>query len=148
MPRRPPKPADPDSTLRPDATAAAQPAPARKGPPPASELRVAILRYLRRWPNATVELGPLAAELGVAPEEMQLAAERLNGRGLVITPFVMPEAAGAATLTEVGLRWLIEQEGGRPRDVPVAYQKASGPVRASDEAARLPRSQVYGPRRT
>ncbi|MDQ3880294.1 MAG: hypothetical protein M3295_04395, partial [Chloroflexota bacterium] len=100
------------------------------------------------WPNQTVELGPLAEELGISPDEMQLAARRLHARGMIVAPFVLPERAGAGTLTEVGLRWLLAREGGRPADVPVAYQRADRPIRAADEAARLPRAQVYGIGRT
>src|SRR5574338_115027 len=51
-----------------------------------------------------------------------------------------------ATLTEKGLRWLIAREGGKPVDVPVALRPAKERVRAEDEAARLPRAQVYGVR--
>ena len=43
--------------------------------------------------------------------------------------------------------WLIAYEGGKPKDVPVALQPAKSRVRAEDEAARLPRAQVYGPGR-
>ena len=146
-PLRPPKPADPDSTVRPDPAVAADIAGGAPGTLTLPDLYAAILRYLRRFPNETVELGPLAEQLGVAPDEMQLAAERLERRGFIVTPFILPERAGAGTLTEVGLRWLLEREGGRPADVPVAYQKADKPVRAADEAARLPRAQVYGIRR-
>ena len=141
------QPADPDSTIRPDPASAADSVDGASAASSPTDLHVAILRYLRRWPNQTVELGPLAEQLGVPPDEMQLAAERLAQRGFIVTPFVLPERAGAGTLTEVGLRWLLEQEGGKPSDVPVAYQKADQPVRGADEAARLPRAQVYGVRR-
>lgn len=142
--RRAPKPAHPESTIRPEASEAS--VVAVDAPPGLSRagLDAAILRYLRRWPNQTVELGPLAEELGIAPDEMQLAARRLHARGMIVAPFVLPERAGAGTLTQVGLRWLVAREGGRPEDVPVAYQKAGQHVRAADEAARLPRAQVYG----
>ena len=142
--RRPPKAAHPDSTITPDVSEARAVA---ADPPPGlsrAGLDSAILRYLRRWPNQTVELGPLAEELGIAPDEMQLAARRLHTRGMIVAPFVLPERAGAGTLTQVGLRWLIDREGGRPADIPVAYQKAGDHIRAADEAARLPRAQVYG----
>ena len=66
---------------------------------------------------------------------------------MVVAPFVEPGRAGGAELTAVGLRWLIAHEGGTPLDVPVAFQPAQGRVRAQDEAARLPRAQVYGTRR-
>ena len=99
---------------------------------------------MRAKPNEARDLGPLAAELGVDPIAMQLAVERLHARRMVVSPFVEPGRAGGAELTEVGLRWLIEREGGKPKDVPVAFKPAKGRVRAEDEAARLPRAQVYG----
>ena len=52
--------------------------------------------------------------------------------------------AGGATLTAVGLRWLIDREGGSPADKPAALTPATKHVRPQDEAARLPRSEVYG----
>ena len=91
-------------------------------------------------------LDALAAELGVEPRSLQLTVERLHRQRLLIAPFVEPGEAGGARLTEVGLRWLIAYEGGSPRDVPVAFQPAAGRVRTTDEAARLPRAQVYGVR--
>jgi hypothetical protein len=120
---------------------------AKAGPPRGEELDAAILRFLRAKPNQAVDLIPLAEELGVDPIAMQLAVERLHQRRMVVTPFIEPGRAGGAELTAVGLRWLIEREGGKPRDVPVAFQPAKGAVRAQDEAARLPRAQVYGVRR-
>lgn len=102
---------------------------------------------LRRAPNNTVDLAPLAEELGVDPKVVQLAVERLHQRRMVVAPFIEPGLAGGATLTQVGLQWLIEREGGKPADVPVLLQKAKQHVRAADEAARLPRAQVYGVRR-
>jgi hypothetical protein len=63
---------------------------------------------------------------------------------MVVVPFIEPGSAGGATLTEVGLRWLIEREGGSPADTPVALTPAGERVRAEDEAARLPRATVYG----
>jgi hypothetical protein len=107
-------------------------------------LTAAILRHLRRAPNQEVALDRLADELKIEPQALQLAVERLHRRRLLIAPFVEPGEAGGAILTEVGLAWLIAHEGGRPRDVPVALQPATAPVRAADEAARLPRAQVYG----
>lgn len=115
--------------------------------PTGEELDAAILRFLRATPNRALDLAPLAAELGVEPVVMQLAVERLHARRMVVAPFVEPGRAGGAELTQVGLRWLIAHEGGKPRDVPVAFQPAKGQVRAADEAARLPRAQVYGVRR-
>jgi hypothetical protein len=121
--------------------------PARRAAPIGAELDAAILRELRRFPNTYVELGPLAKKLGVEPSAMQLAVERLARRRMVVVPFVEPGTAGGAILAEGGLRWLIEREGGKPKDVPVAFQPAKDHFRAGDEAARLPRAQVYGVRR-
>jgi len=112
--------------------------------PHGDELTGAILRHLRRAPNQEMALDTLAAELGVEPQALQLAVERLHRRRLLIAPFVEPGQAGGAQLTQVGLVWLIAHEGGTPQDVPIAFQPASGRVRAEDEAARLPRAQVYG----
>ncbi len=111
--------------------------------PAGRDLDDAILRSLRRSPDRIVDLQPLAQELGIESFAMQLAVERLHRRRLLIAPFIEPGRAGGAQLTEVGLRWLIAREGGRPRDVPVALQPATDHVRARDEAARLPRAQVY-----
>jgi hypothetical protein len=61
-----------------------------------------------------------------------------------VVPFIEPGSAGGATLTQVGLRWLIDREGGTPADAPVALKLATERVRAEDEAARLPRAEVYG----
>lgn len=108
------------------------------------QLTAAILRFLRRYPNRTVDLGPLAGELAVEPVRMQLLVERLGRQGMVVVPFIEPGTAGGATLTEKGLRWLIAREGGKPADKPVAFKPAKDRVRAEDEAARLPRAQVYG----
>jgi hypothetical protein len=135
-PRRTPSKASP----RPGAAANA-------GPPSGEGLDAAILRFLRAKPNQALDLTPLAEELGVDPMAMQLAVERLHQRRMVVTPFIEPGRAGGAELTAVGLRWLIEREGGKPKDVPVAFKPAKGPVRPQDEAARLPRAQVYGVRR-
>jgi hypothetical protein len=110
------------------------------------QLTAAVLRFLRRYPNRTVELSPLAEELQVDPYRLQLLVERMGRRGLVVVPFIEPGSAGGATLTEKGLRWLIAKEGGKPADVPVAFQPARDRVRAADEAARLPRAEVYGVR--
>jgi hypothetical protein len=121
--------------------------PPKAGPPSGEDLDAAILRFLRATPNRAVDLTPLASELGVDPTAMQLAVERLHARRIVVAPFIEPGRAGGAELTAVGLRWLIAREGGKPKDVPVAFQPAKGRVRAEDEAARLPRAQVYGARR-
>lgn len=117
------------------------------GPPSGADLNAAILRYLRGTPNRALDLAPLATQLGVDPVAMQLAVERLHQRRMVVTPFIEPGRAGGAELTAVGLRWLIAREGGKPKDTPVAFKPAKGRVRAQDEAARLPRAQVYGVRR-
>jgi len=111
------------------------------------DLDAEILRFLRRLPNQAVDLDPLAKEIGVDPFTMQVAVERLHRRRLVVTPFIEPGAAGGAELTEKGLRWLIGYEGGKPKDRPVALKIAKHPVRAGDEAARLPRAKVYGIKR-
>jgi hypothetical protein len=118
-----------------------------KAPPTGDELHAAIVRELRRHPNDYVDLTPLAGELGVEPATMQLAVEHLARRRMVVVPFIEPGPAGGAILAEGGLRWLIEREGGKPKDKPVALQLAKDHVRAGDEAARLPRAQVYGVRR-
>ena len=122
-------------------------APRKAAPPSGEELDAAILRFLRATPNSALDLGPLAADLGVDPIAMQLAVERLHVRRMVVAPFIEPGRAGGAELTAVGLRWLIAREGGKPKDVPVAFQPAKGRVRAQDEAARLPRAEVYGLKR-
>ncbi len=109
-----------------------------------AQLDAAILRFLRRYPNETVDLAPLADELGLEPFRIQLAVESLARRQMVVAPFIEPGSAGGATLTQVGLRWLIGREGGSPSDKPTALKPASDRVRAEDEAARLPRAQVYG----
>ena len=119
----------------------------KAGPPSGDALDTAILRFLRATPNQAVDLAPLASGLGVDPVTMQLAVERLHARLMVVAPFIEPGRAGGAELTAVGLRWLITREGGKPKDVPVAFQPAKERVRAQDEAARLPRAQVYGVKR-
>jgi hypothetical protein len=119
----------------------------KAGPPSGDDLDAAILHFLRATPNQALDLAPLASDLGVEPVAMQLAVERLHQRRMVVAPFIEPGRAGGAELTAVGLRWLIAREGGKPKDVPVAFQPAKGRVRAEDEAARLPRAQVYRVRR-
>jgi hypothetical protein len=116
----------------------------RPKPPQGDALTAAILRHLRRFPNRELDLDAVAAELGTDPEALQVAVERLHWRRFLIAPFIEPGRAGGAKLTQVGLRWLIAYEGGKPRDKPVALKVATRPVRAADEAARLPRAQVYG----
>ncbi|MEX2136605.1 MAG: hypothetical protein WEB29_06565 [Chloroflexota bacterium] len=116
----------------------------KSGPPTGEDLDAAILRFLRATPNEAVDLTPLAQRLGADPVAMQLAVERLHARRMVVAPFIEPGRAGGAELTNVGLRWLIAREGGKPKDVPVAFNPAKARVRAQDEAARLPRAQVYG----
>jgi hypothetical protein len=141
---------DPDSTEAPSRRTlkrGSTVAPAPDAPISGDQLDAVILRTLRRLPNRTVDLTPLAEELAVEPADLQLALERLGRRRLVVLPFVEPSLAGGATLTEKGLRWLIEREGGKPADVPVAFKPARQRVRAADEAARLPRAEVYGLKR-
>lgn len=130
-----------------DAAATATVPAATESPVADDQLDAAILRLLRRHPNRTVDLSPLAEELKVDPIRVQLAVERLGKRRMVVVPFIEPGTAGGATLTAKGLRWLIDREGGKPADVPEAFKPASQRVRAGDEAARLPRAQVYGVRR-
>jgi len=114
---------------------------------PHDELYARVLRALRRAPNRVVELTSLAEELGMEPQALQVELERLGRRGFVVLPFIEPGVGGGAELAQKGLAWLIAYEGGRPKDVPVALQPARGRVRAEDEAARLPRAEVYGPGR-
>ena len=145
--RRPVEAADPEMTEAPSAKETKRSAtvpPATEAPIDNEQLDAAILRALRARPNRTVDLSTLAEELKVDPIRIQLAVERLGRRRMVVVPFIEPGAAGGATLTEVGLRWLLEREGGKPADLPVALKPAKQRVRAEDEAARLPRSQVYG----
>jgi hypothetical protein len=147
--RRPADQGDPSSTVTPrrrTAAASATVPAATEAPVSEDQLTAAVLRFLRRYPNRTVELSPLAEELAVDATRLQLLVERLGRRGLVVVPFIEPGTAGGATLTERGLRWLIAREGGKPADVPVAFKPARERVRAEDEAARLPRAQVYGTR--
>jgi hypothetical protein len=144
---KPAQPGDPASTVRPRRKAAAKSATvpsATEAPVDGVQLDAAILRFLRRYPNQTVDLTPLAAELQVDPYRVQLAVEDLGRRRMVVVPFIEPGTSGGATLTQVGLKWLLEREGGKPADKPAALVVAREHVRAGDEAARLPRSQVYG----
>ena len=144
--RRPAEPGDPGSTVHPEASEAAAPS-AAEAPIDGEQLDAAILRFLRQFPNQTVDLAPLASELGLDPYRLQLAVEALGRRGMVVVPFIEPGTAGGATLTNIGLQWLIDREGGTPADTPTALKLAKERVRAEDEAARLPRAQVYGVRR-
>lgn len=142
--------ADPDSTLEPSSEAASAAATGTSAAAVAidhDELAAAILRFLRRFPNQTVDLKPLADELGLDPFTVQLEVEHLARRRMVVAPFIEPGTANGATLTEVGLRWLLAREGGSPPETPVALQPARERVRSEDEAARLPRAQVYGVKR-
>ncbi len=145
--KKPAQVGDPGSTVKPSAEAASAVATvpsATDAPIDGAQLDAAILRFLRRFPNETVDLQPLAEELGVEPARIQLAVEALGRRRMVVVPFVEPGAAGGATLSQVGLRWLLEREGGTPADKPTALKPAKKHVRAGDEAARLPRAEVYG----
>lgn len=148
--RKPAEVADPSSTVAPQrrraAKAMATP-PATEAPLDGAQLDATILRFLRRYPNLTVDLAPLAAELGVDPYRVQLAVEDLGRRRMVVVPFIEPGTAGGATITQVGLRWLLDREGGKPADKPAALVPAKKHVRPEDEAARLPRAQVYGVKR-
>ena len=132
--KRPAQPGDPSSTVKPsaaDAAALATVPSATEAPIDGAQLDAAILRFLRRFPNETVDLTPLAEELGVDPYRVQLAVESLAQRRMVVVPFIEPGTAGGATLTAVGLRWLIEREGGMPSDIPdraAAGQEARPPV--------------------
>ena len=144
---KPSEAGDPGSTIKPktgDAAAVATVPSATDAPIDGDQLDAAILRLLRRYPNQTVDLMPLAEELAVDPYRIQLTVEALAQRRMVVAPFIEPGTAGGATLTAIGLRWLIEREGGKPADRPVALKPAKERVRAEDEAARLPRAQVYG----
>ena len=145
--RRRAEPGDPDRTITPKRSVAkgsvATPS-AADAPLDGAQLDAAILRFLRRYPNRSVDLGPLAEELAVDAERLQLAVEDLGRRRMVVVPFIEPGRAGGAELTAVGLRWLIEREGGSPADKPAALKPARKRVRPEDEAARLPRAQVYG----
>jgi len=146
-PRRPVEQANPDATVAPEAKVAAASVAtpkATEAPIDGEQLDAAILRFLRRYPNQTVDLAPLAAELATDPTRLQLAVEALHRRRMVVAPFIEPGTAGGATLTQVGLRWLIEREGGTPIDEPAALKLATERVRPQDEAARLPRAEVYG----
>jgi hypothetical protein len=144
--RKPATTGDPGSTVTPAATSTAVPA-ATEAPIDGAQLDAAILRFLRRFPNQTVDLSPLANELKMDPYRLQLAVEDLGRRRMVVVPFIEPGSAGGATLTAVGLRWLLAREGGTPADKPTALKPAEDRVRAEDEAARLPRAQVYGVQR-
>lgn len=136
------KRATPHRTPRkPAARKAARP---KAAPPTGEELDAAILRFLRATPNQALDLTPLAADLRVDPVAIQLAVERLHARRMVVAPFIEPGRAGGAELTNVGLSWLIAREGGKPKDRPVALKPAKTRVLPEEEAARLPRAQVYG----
>jgi hypothetical protein len=137
------KPAPKASTRRAPAARVAAPVDPNH-PLPHDELYARILRYLRRFPNRAVDLTPLAEELGMPAGALQVEVERLARRGFVTLPFIEPGPGGGAELAQRGLAWLIGHEGGKPKDVPVALQLAKGRVRAEDEAARLPRAEVYG----
>jgi hypothetical protein len=133
---------------RPAARVAARRKPADPAHPLAhDDLNARILRALRRSPNEVVELTPLADELGMRPQALQVELERLSQRAFVVLPFIEPGAGGGALLAQKGLVWLIAHEGGKPKDVPVALKPAAKHVRAQDEAGRLPRADVYGPGR-
>jgi hypothetical protein len=145
--RKPAAPADADRTVKPRKSAARKAATvpaATDAPIDGVQLDAAILRFLRRFPNRVVDLQPLADELKADPYRFQLAVEDLGRRRMVVVPFIEPGTAGGAELTQVGLLWLLEREGGKPADTPDALKLAKKRVRAEDEAARLPRAKVYG----
>jgi hypothetical protein len=145
--RTPAAPADAERTIKPRRSAAKKSATlpaATDAPIDEAQLDAVILRFLRRYPNRVVDLRPLADELKIDPYRFQLAVEDLGRRRMVVVPFIEPGTAGGAELTQVGLRWLLEREGGRPADTPDALKIAKKRVRAEDEAARLPRADVYG----
>lgn len=147
--RRPASQGDPSTTVTPGADEAAGSATvpaATEAPIDGDQLDAAILRFIRQRPNRTVDLAPLAEQLGLDPYRLQLAVEDLGRRRMVVVPFIEPGTAGGATLTTTGLRWLLAREGGTPADKPVALIQAEEQVRTADEAARLPRAEVYGTR--
>jgi hypothetical protein len=145
--KKPPQPGDPERTITPSRRkAAAVAAPIAAEQPQGEQLDAAILRFLRLYPNRFVDLAPLAQELGLDPFQMQLTVERLARRRLLNAPFIEPGTAGGGELTQAGLRWLIRFEGGQPKDRPTALKPATERVRTRDDAARLPRAQVYGQR--
>ena len=79
--KKPAQVGDPGSTVKPSAAAAAAVATvpsATDAPIDGAQLDAAILRFLRRFPNETVDLQPLADELGVEPSRIQLAVEALG----------------------------------------------------------------------
>ena len=65
-------------------------------------------------------------------------------RGLVVLPFIEPGAAGGAELAQKGLDWLIAHEGGTSEGRSGRVQAGERPCARKDEAARLPRADVYG----
>jgi len=145
--RRPVEQGNPDTTVVPkrkDAAASLAVPPATDAPIDGAQVDAAILRFLRRFPNQTVDLAPLAAELAIDPQRLQKVVEVLHRRRMVVAPFIEPGTAGGATLTAVGLRWLLKREGGQPADKPAALTPATERVRPEDEAARLPRAADYG----
>ena len=73
--------APPSSRAPTDAAAVATVPSATDAPIDGAQLDAAILRFLRRFPNQTVDLTPLAEELGVDPYRIQLAVEALADVG-------------------------------------------------------------------
>jgi hypothetical protein len=138
------KPSAPKSASRRAPARSAAAAADPNHPLPHDELYARILRFLRRFPNRAVDLTPLADELGMPAAALQVEVERMARRQFVTLPFIEPGAGGGAELSQRGLAWLIAHEGGKPRDVPAALQLAKRRVRSEDEAARLPRAEVYG----
>ena len=97
--KKPAEPGDPGSTVKPSRRSAAEVATvpsAADAPIDGAQLDAAILRFVRRYPNQTVDLAPLAAELGVDPYRIQLAVESLAARRMVVVPFIEPGTAGGS----------------------------------------------------
>ena len=131
---RPAKPADPATTVRPRRKAAAKTATvpaATEAPIDNAQLDAAILRFLRRYPNQTVDLTPLAEELKLDPYRLQLAVEdlRASADGRRAVHRARHRGRRARSPRSV-LRWLLDSEGGKPSDKPAALKKATKHVRA------------------
>ena len=101
---KPAQAGDPGSTVKPRRKAAAKVAStpaATDAPIDNAQLDAAILRFLRRYPDQTVDLMPLADELKVDPYRMQLAVEDLGRRRMLVVPFIEP---GERHITTWGAR--------------------------------------------
>ena len=93
----------------------------------------------------TTDRKPRASRKSGTPTGDELDAAIL--RFLRATPNRAVDLAPLAGDLGVDPVTLIAREGGKPKDVPVAFQPAKRRVRAQDEAARLPRAEVYGVKR-